>query len=159
MANAFDPVLMHWEDVVTGESVSFGAVTVTRDQIIEFARAFDPQPFHLDDEAARHSIVGHLFASGWHSCALMMRMLADEVLNKSASLGSPGMEEVKWLKPVLPDDRLSGRYTCLSKRRLASRPKVGVCQMLIEMVNQNGDVVMTWKSSQFLSVRSPEAAS
>ena len=140
----------YWEDVAVGEVVPFGKKTVTREEIIDFARSFDPQPFHLDDEAAGSSMVGKLFASGWHSCAMLMRMLADEVLNNAASQGSPGMEEVRWLKPVFPGDELSARYTCLSKRLLSSRPGIGVCQMLFEMLNQDGDVVMTWKASQFL---------
>lgn len=153
MQEPADSHLMHWEDVTVGETVTFGGVVVTRDQIVEFARAFDPQPFHLDEEAAKDSMVGRLFASGWHSCAIFMRMMADEVLGKAASLGSPGVDEVRWLKPVLPGDRLSGRYTCLSKRRLASKPQAGLCQMLYEMVNQNGDVVMTWNATQFLRTR------
>jgi len=102
--------------------------------------------------------VGRLFASGWHSCAIFMRMMADEVLGKAASLGSPGVEEVRWLKPVLPGDRLTGRYTCLSKRRLASKPQTGLCQMLYEMVNQNGDVVMSWNATQFLRTRTAGGA-
>jgi acyl dehydratase len=147
--------LLHFEDIAVGETVPFGRKVVSRDEIVEFARAFDPQPFHLDEEAAKHSLIGRLCASGWHSCAMLMRMLTDEVLNKSASLGSPGMEEVKWLKPVFPGDVLSGRYTCTAKRVLGSRPEVGLCHVLFEMLNQDGDVVMTWNSSQFFKVRSP----
>jgi acyl dehydratase len=86
---------------------------------------------------------------------MLMRMLTDEVLNKSASLGSPGLDEVKWLKPVFPGDVLTGRYTCMAKRVLASRPGVGLCQVLFEMLNQDGDVVMTWSGSQFFRVRTP----
>jgi acyl dehydratase len=153
------PHLVHWEDVPVGEPVTFGHKAVTREEIIEFAGAFDPQPFHLDDEAAATSVIGSLCASGWHSCAMMMRMVADDVLNKSASLGSPGMEEVKWLKPVFPGDELSGRHTCLSKRVLSSRPDVGLCRMLFEMLNQQSEVVMTWNTSQFFRVRDPGAAS
>ncbi len=152
-------LIAHWEDIPVGETISFGRKTVSRDEIVEYARAFDPQPFHLDDEAAAASLIGRLCASGWHSCAMMMRMVADDVLNRAASLGSPGMEEVKWLKPVFPGDELSGRYTCLSKRVLTSRPEVGLCQMLFEMLNQRGEVVMTWNTSQFIRVRHPGAAS
>jgi acyl dehydratase len=155
MKQRSEPDIAYWEDV----QVAFGRKVVTRDEIVEFARAFDPQPFHLDDEAAKANLIGQLSASGWHSCAMMMRMVADDVLNKSASLGSPGMEEVKWLKPVCPGDQLSGRYTCQSKRILSSRPEVGLCMMFFEMVNQHGEVVMTWATSQLLRVREAGAAS
>jgi acyl dehydratase len=150
--------LVHFEDIVVGETLPFGRKIVSKDEIIAFARAFDPQPFHLDEEAAKTSLIGRLCASGWHSCAMLMRMLADEVLNKGASLGSPGLEEVKWLKPVLPGDVLTARYTCTAKRVLASRPGVGLCNMLFEMLNQDGEVVMTWAGSQLFKVRAPGAA-
>jgi acyl dehydratase len=146
---------IYFEDFVVGETVSFGRKVVSKEEIIAFARAFDPQPFHLDEEAAKSSLIGRLCASGWHSCAMLMRMLADDVLNKAASLGSPGLDEVKWLKPVLPGDELIGRYTCTAKRVLASRPGVGLCQVLFEMLNQDGDVLMTWSGSQFFKVRTP----
>jgi acyl dehydratase len=147
--------LIYFEDIVVGETMPFGRKVVGKDEIIAFARAFDPQPFHLDEEAAKSSLIGRLCASGWHSCAMLMRMLADEVLNKAASLGSPGLDEVKWLRPVFPGDELTGRYTCTGKRVLASRPGVGLCQVLFEMLNQDSDVVMTWSGSQFFKVRAP----
>ena len=140
-----------WEDIVVGRTI------VTREEIVAFAQAFDPQPFHLDDEAAKASIVGRLCASGWHSCAMMMRMVADGFLNTAASLGSPGMDEVKWIKPVFPGDTLSGRYTCHAKRVLSSRPHVGLCQMLFEMLNQDNNVVMTWSIAQLIGLRNPRA--
>ena len=147
--------LIHFEDLVVGATVPFGRKVISKDEIVAFARAFDPQPFHPDEEAAKDSLIGRLCASGWHSCAMLMRMLADEVLNKAASLGSPGLDEVKWLKLVFPGDVLTGRYTCTAKRVLASRPGVGLCQVLFEMLNQGGDVVMTWSGSQFFRVRAP----
>jgi acyl dehydratase len=147
--------LVHFDDIVVGETVPFGRKVVSKDEIIAFARAFDPQPFHLDEEAAKGSMIGRLCASGWHSCAMLMHMLADEVLNKAASLGSPGLEEVKWTKPVFPGDVLSARYTCTAKRVLGSRPEVGLCTVLFEMLNQDGDVVMTWNGSQLFKVRTP----
>lgn len=152
------PSLLHWEDVTVGETVAFGRKRVTREEIVAFARVFDPQPFHLDEEAAKESIVGRLCASGWHSCVILMRMLVDEVLGKAAGLGAPGLDEVKWLKPVLPGDEFTGRCTCISKRVLKSRPGVGVCQMHFEMLNQSGDVVMTWEVAQLYRLRAPEAA-
>lgn len=149
---------LYWDDVTVGETVPFGRYVASRDEIIAFAQAFDPQPFHLDEEAAKGSLIGRLCASGWHSCAMLMRMLADDVLANAAALGSPGIEEVKWLKPVFPDDELTARYTCTSKRLLKSRPGVGLCQILFEMMNQQGEVVMTWNAAQLLRVRTPENA-
>lgn len=148
----------YWDDVTVGKTVPFGRYVVSKEEIIAFARAFDPQPFHLDEEAAKSSLIGRLCASGWHSCAMLMRMLADDVLANAASLGSPGLEEVKWLKPVFPGDELTARYTCTSKRVLKSRPGVGICQILFEMLNQHGEVVMTWNAAQLLRVRNPENA-
>ena len=148
---------LHWEDVTVGETVAFGRKHVTKEEIVAFAGAFDPQPLHLDERAAKESMVGRLCASGWHSCAMLMRMLADNVLAKAAGLGSPGLEEVRWLKPVFPGDELTARYTCTSKRALKSRPGVGLCQMLFEVLNQNGELVMTWDAAQLLRMRGPEA--
>jgi acyl dehydratase len=152
------PELVHWEDVAVGETVAFGRYEVTKEEIIAYAQAFDPQPFHLDEEAARSYAVGRLCASGWHTCAMMMRMLAEDLLSKAAALGSPGLEECRWLKPVFPGDVITGRMTCQSKRVLGSRPNVGLCQMAFEALNQNGDVVMTWTAAQFLRVRNPGSA-
>lgn len=149
---------LYWDDITVGETVPFGRKVVSRDEIIGFAQAFDPQPFHLDEEAAKNSMVGRLFASGWHSCVMLMRMLVDEVLASAAGLGSPGISETKWLKPVFPGDELTARYTCTSKRELRSRPGVGVCQFLFEMLNQNGEVVMTWDVAQYFRIRGGEAA-
>jgi len=148
--------ILHWEDVSVGETVAFGRIPVSKEDIVAFASAFDPQPFHLDEEAAKDSVIGRLCASGWHSCAMFMRMLADDVMSSAAGLGSPGIEEVKWLKPVFPGDELTGRYTCTGKRVLKSRPAVGLCQMFFEMLNQRGEVVMTWSAAQMLGVRAPE---
>ncbi len=149
--------LLHYEDITVGETVPFGRKRVTKEEIVAFASAYDPQPIHLDEEVAKRSIVGGLCASGYHSCAMLMRMLADDVLNKATSFGSPGMDEVKWLKPVRPGDDLSARYTCTGKRLLGSRPNVGISAVTFEMLNQAGDVVMTWKSNQLWRVRHPEA--
>lgn len=157
MQDTIDPVdgILHYEDVVIAKTVPFGRKVVTTDEIIEYARAFDPQPFHLTEEGAKDSLVGRLCASGFHSCAMMMRMATDDVLSKAASLGAPGVNEVRWLKPVFPGDVLSGRYTCKTKRVLKSRPQVGSCFILFEMLNEAGDVVMTWTCHQFLRLRAP----
>lgn len=150
---------IHLEDLEIGRIVSFGALEVTKDDIIRYARLFDPQPIHLDEEAAKRSIIGGLCASGFHSCAMLMRMLADDVLAYGTSLGSPGIDEVKWMKPVRPGDKLTARFVCTAKRPLSSRPNVGIAKLQIEMLNGKGDVVMSWASNQFLAVRQPVSAS
>ncbi|MEQ1615912.1 MAG: MaoC family dehydratase [Hyphomicrobiaceae bacterium] len=148
------PIIKHfYEDLVVGTTVQLGSSTVSKQEIIAYAQAFDPQPLHLDEEAAKASMIGRLCASGWHSCAILMRLLCDSFLLEAASLGSPGIEEVKFLKPVFPDDRLSLRYTCNSKRPLASRPNVGLARLLFEMTNQAGDVVLTWDCNQLMGMR------
>lgn len=146
---------IHLEDIEVGRQVAFGNLVVTKEDIIAFARAFDPQAIHLDEEAAKRSIVGGLCASGFHSCALLMRMLADDVLANGTSFGSPGIDEVKWMKPVRPGDTLSARFVCTEKRAMASRPHIGIAKLKIDMLNQAGDVVMSWDSNQLLAVRHP----
>lgn len=150
--------MLHLEDLDIGAPVAFGHKLVSKDEIIAFARAYDPQLIHLDEQVARQSIVGGLCASGFHSCAMFMRMLADDVLNHATSLGSPGMDEVKWMKPVRPGDVLSGRYTCTEKRALGSRPGVGLAKIVFEMLNQQGETVMSWHSNQLLKVRHSQPA-
>ncbi len=152
------PDRLHLEDLEVDRVVSFGHKPVAKEEIIRFARAFDPQPIHLDEEVAQRSIVGGLCASGFHSCALLMRMLADDVLAYATSLGSPGIDDVRWLKPVRPGDVLSGRFVCTEKRALASRPEVGLAKIRFEMLNQNVETVMVWQSNQLLRVREPGRA-
>ncbi|MGE0699262.1 MAG: MaoC family dehydratase [Hyphomicrobiaceae bacterium] len=148
---------IHLEDLEIGRQVGFGSLEVTKEDIVSFAQAFDPQPIHLDEEAAKRSIVGGLCASGFHSCAMLMRMLADDFLAHGTSLGSPGIDEARWMKPVRPGDRLTARFVCPEKRPLASRPHVGIAKMMIEMLNQKGEVVMSWDSNQLLRVRHPSS--
>lgn len=126
---------------------------VTREEIISFARSFDPQPIHLDDEAAKKSIVGGLCASGFHSCAIMMRLLCDSFLLRATSLGSPGLDEVKWLRPVRPDDALRMRITVLEQRNLQSRPDVGISKMRFDLVDQHGNTVLEALTNQMMRRR------
>lgn len=126
---------------------------VTREEIIAFAKSFDPQPIHLDDEAAKKSIVGGLCASGFHTCAIMMRLLCDSFLLRSTSLGSPGLDEVKWLRPVRPGDALSVRITVLEQRNLQSRPDVGISKMQFDVVDQHGDNVLEATTNQMMRRR------
>lgn len=153
---AIDGNTLHWDDLVVGDVIPFGHKTVVEDEVLAFARAFDPQAHHLDEAAAGQSLLGSLSASGWHSCCMLMRMLVYEVLARSTSLGSPGIEEVKWLKPVRPGDELTCRYTVLEKRPLNSRPTVGYARVMFEMLNQNTEVVLTLDCGQFFGRRIPE---
>ena len=137
------PELSHWEDFPVGQVRVFGAMRVTREAVLAFAREFDPQPFHLDDAAAQASLFGGLSASGWHTCAMAMRMMCDAYLLDSASLGSPGIDNLKWLKPVYPGDTLSVRFHVLEARPMASRPGVGLIRSQWEVCNQHGEVVLS----------------
>lgn len=148
-----------YEDFKVGSVSTFGPHLVTREQIIEFATEFDPQPFHLDEEAANRSMLKGLSASGWHTCAIMMRMIYDGFLHESSSLGAPGVDEVRWIRPVRPDDQLSITLTCLEKRESKSRPQVGLVRHSLEMKNAKGETVMTSSYSGFFGKRNPGAAS
>ena len=132
-----------WEDFTPGSVREFGGITVTREAVVAFAREFDPQPFHLDDAAAEASLFGRLSASGWHTCALAMRMMCDDYLLESSSLGSPGLDSLRWSKPVYPGDTLRVRFTVLDSRPMTSRPDVGLVRSRWEVLNQHGDVVLT----------------
>jgi acyl dehydratase len=149
---------LHHEDLAVGEPYVFGHKVVTAEEIIAYARAYDPQPMHTEAEAAKATPVGGLCASGWHTCAIMMRLLVDGILGRTASLGSPGMDEVRWRRPIWPDDVLSARYTVEEKRVLASRPDVGIAKVLVELVDAKGEVPCTWRTNQLTRVRHPAAA-
>lgn len=133
----------HWEDFHADDEIDLGTYEVTREEILEFARRYDPQPFHTDEEAAKESIYGGLIASGWHTCAMMMRLLCDAVLVDAASLGSPGVESVRWLKPVRPGDTLRARMRVLETRASRSKPDRGIIRSRWEVSNQDGETVMT----------------
>jgi acyl dehydratase len=138
--------LLHFEDFRPGEVIEYGACPVTKEAILAFAAKYDPQPFHLDEEAAKASLLGGLAASGWHTCAMLMRLNCDGFLLDAASLGAPGIEEVRWLKPVRPGDVLCVRRTVRETRASRSRPAMGLVDFLFEMVDQAGDVVMTQRN-------------
>ncbi|MBS4084711.1 MAG: MaoC family dehydratase [Rhizobiales bacterium] len=147
-----------YEDFEVNSVRSYGPRRVTREEIVEFAAEFDPQPMHLDEDAANKSMLKGLSASGWHSCAIMMRMIYDGFLSESSSLGAPGVDEVRWIRPVRPDDELTIKLTCLEKRDMKSRPHVGVVRHALEMTNAKGETVMTSAYSGFFGKRSPGAA-
>jgi acyl dehydratase len=148
---AADPVVpsrrLHWEDFQLGEVREFGSYEVTREAVLAFAREFDPQPFHLADAAAEASLFGRLAASGWHTCAMAMRLLCDAYLLDSASLGSPGVDSLRWLAPVYPGDTLRVRVTVLESRPLASRPGVGLVRSATQVLNQDDVTVLTMEGA------------
>jgi acyl dehydratase len=154
VATLADPVpSLHWEDFATGSVALYGPRLITREEIIAFASEFDPQPMHLDEEAARAGMLGGLAASGWHSCAILMRMIADGFVLDSHSLGSPGVEEVQWLRPVRPGDRLTVRSTVLETRASRSRPQMGLVKFRFELLDQHGATMMTLVSTLMVARR------
>ena len=132
----------HFEDFRVGDTCTYGRHPVTREEIVSFAAQFDPQPMHLDEAAAAKSMLGGLAASGWHSCALMMRMIADNLLAGGAGMGAPGIDEVKWLRPLRPGDVVTVRQTVLDVRPSATRNDRGYVRFRFELLNQAGEVVM-----------------
>ena len=135
----------HFEDYQVGDVLEYGDYLVTEEEILEFARRFDPQPFHVDPQAARDSIYGGLIASGWMTAAVLMRMMVDHFISPASSMGSPGIDELRWLRPVRPGDRLRVRSTVLETRRSQTKPDRGAILALHEVINQDGEVAMTTK--------------
>ena len=134
-----------FEDITPGETTTYGDWRVTRDQIVDFARQYDPQPFHLDDAAAAASpIFGRLSASGWHTASATMRMMVDhDCAIGSGTMGSPGVEELRWIKPAYPDDTLTVRREVIEVRASQSRPEIGFVKSRVTTLNQHGDAVMS----------------
>ncbi len=133
---------LHFEDFEPGATRRYGGIEVSRDDIVAFARAFDPQPFHLDEAAARETFVGTLIGSGWHTCCLLMRMIADAFLLGSASQGAPGIEEVRWQKPLRPGARVYARHTVLETRASRSRPDIGFVRFRFEVLDDRDEVLL-----------------
>ena len=157
MTTAAPDIRWYWEDFPLGSVREFGAMPVTREAVIAFAGEFDPQRFHLDDEAAKASLFGKLSASGWHTCAMTMRMTCDAVLLQSSSLGSPGLDNIRWHVPVYPGDVLSVRLTTLDARPMASRATVGLVLSKWETLNQDGQVVLSMQGWGMFGRRVPAA--
>jgi acyl dehydratase len=147
----------YFEDFEVGGVIEVGSRTVGEEEIIDFARQFDPQPFHVDKDAAARSIYGGIIASGWHTCGLMMRMIVDGFIRESASLGSPGLDEIRWLKPVRPGDTLTVTSKTLESRPSASRPDRGIVVSVWEAKNQHGELVATVKGMGMF-LRRPDQA-
>ncbi|MGE0716042.1 MAG: MaoC family dehydratase [Alphaproteobacteria bacterium] len=138
--------MRYFEDFKVGEAYELGTRHVTKEEILDFARRYDPQYFHIDEERAKESIYGGLIASGWHTAAMTMRMAADGIILDSASMGSPGIDELRWLKPVRPGDTLSARMEILGARASESKPDRGIVNSRVEVRNQAGETVLTWKA-------------
>jgi acyl dehydratase len=135
--------LLYWEDLRASGSVVIGSHTFTEEEIIAFARQFDPQPFHVDPEAAKKSFFKGLIASGWHTCAMAMRLMVDSYVNRSASLGSPGLDNIRWVAPVRAGDTITYKRSTIAARASESKPDIGLVQSRWEATNQRGEVVMT----------------
>lgn len=145
----------YWEDLTEGLTMEFGPKKVERDEVIDFATKFDPQPFHLSEEAGKASLFKGLAASGWHTAGMVMRMMCDGFILDSSSLGSPGLDGLKWLKPVLVGDELRARMRVLATRPMKSKPHVGLVQTVWEAVNQRDEIVMVIESWAMFGRREP----
>ncbi|MCK7612541.1 MaoC family dehydratase [Roseibium sediminicola] len=147
--------LIHFEDFSPGQVYDLGALTVTREEIVEFASEFDPQPFHLDEDAGKASILGGLAASGWHTGSLVMRLLATNLLNKTSGRGSPGISKLQWKRPVFPGDTLTARAEILETKELRSKPDLGIVTVRVTAANQQGTEVLLWENPILFAKREP----
>lgn len=146
--------MQYFEDIQVGAKQRFGGYPVTREEVIEFAGRYDPQPFHLSDEDAAKTHFGRLSASGWHSCAMVMSMVVANLReNQQAGLGSPGIDELRWLRPVYPGDTLRCETEVLDKRQSASRPEMGIYRSRMTVLNQHDVPVMTFISNGLIATR------
>jgi acyl dehydratase len=136
--------MIHLDDLAPGQVYPLGRRTLSRDEIVAFARDWDPQPFHLDEEAGAASIYDGLIASGWHTACVFMRLFADGLLSRAAALGSPGVDELRWLRPVRPGDTLEARIEILEVRPSRSKPDRGIARLRSVMINQHQDEVLTF---------------
>lgn len=143
----------HFEDFTVGDVFPLPKRRVSRAEIVAFAAEFDPQPFHLDEQTPATDLAGGLLASGWHVCAVFMRMLYDGIIVDTACLGSPGIETLKWRRPVRPGDTISGRSVVMDMRPSRSRPGMGIVRFRHEAVNQAGEVVMVMENPILIAVR------
>ena len=144
-----------FEDFVVGQSREFGHRVVDKAEGLAFAAAYDPQPLHLDEDAANASVLGGLSVSGWHTCAMVMRMMCDDYLLDSTSQGSPGIDNLRWLKPVRPGDTLRVRMTVQETKASKSRPQIGLVRSAWEVLNQKDEVVMTMEGWGMFGKRNP----
>jgi acyl dehydratase len=155
--NRVPPAPRYFEDYAVGSAFSGGPIAVDAAEIMAFAQRYDPQPFHIDPEAARTSTFGGLIASGWHTVALTMKLLVESYLSAESSLGSPGIDELRWVKPVRPGDSLSVRVVVEQARRSRSKPDRGLISSSIEVRNQRGEIVMSMRAMNLMLLRDPSA--
>ena len=148
---------LYWEDFQPGAAAIYGPRLVTREEIVAFAAEFDPQPMHLDEAAASATLLGGLAASGWHTCCLLMRIITDGFVLNSSSMGAPGVEEVRWLKPLRPGTRIRVRSTVLETRASKSRPQMGLVKIHHEVLDEADTVLTTLTSTAMLGRRPPGA--
>jgi acyl dehydratase len=149
---------LYWEDFELGAVTVYGPRLVTREEIVAFAAEFDPQPMHLDEEAARATMLGGLGASGWHTCCLFMRIIADGFILNSSSMGGPGVEEVRWLKPLRPGTRIRVRAKVLETRASKSRPEMGLAKFFYEVLDETDAPLMTLTTTMMFGRRQPAAS-
>ena len=149
---------LHWEDFHPGRVFEHGPRRLPREEMIAFAREFDPQPMHLDEAAAAASIMGGLSASGWYACCILMRMCTDSFVLNSSSMGAPGVDEVQWLKPIRPDEELRLRATVIETRASNSRPEMGFVRFAFELSNGAGERVMMLTTSLMMGRRNGGAS-
>ncbi|MXP46688.1 acyl dehydratase [Altererythrobacter luteolus] len=150
--------MLYFEDIEVGSKQEYGNYEVTLEEVTQFAEMYDPQPFHLDNDAAAKTHFGKISASGWHTCAMTMRMMVDNMkVHKQAGLGSPGVDQLRWKKPVYPGDTLRVETEVLEKRRSKSRREMGIFKSRGVTLNQNGEVVLEMISNGLIQVRDPDA--
>ncbi|MBK8628737.1 MAG: MaoC family dehydratase [Sphingomonadales bacterium] len=149
--------MRYYEDIELNKPQRFGSKQVTREEVIDFASKYDPQPFHLSDEIAAQTHFGRISASGWHTASMVMRMVVDYMSSGEgqAGLGSPGVDELRWVKPVYPGDTLSCETEMVEKRRSRNRPEMGITKSKLTCFNQHGEVVMTYIANGLIRTRDP----
>ena len=145
----------YWEDFYPGQVLETGGLSLSEEEIIEFAKKYDPQPFHIDSEKAKQSVFGGLIASGWQTAAVAMRLMCDSYLLESSCVGSPGLDELRWMKPVRPDDTLRLRSTVIESTPSGKQPNRGTVLFRWEILNQNGEVVLSMLGRQLFLRRAP----
>ena len=145
--------MLYFEDFAKGMTREITGPTLTQEEIVRFAREFDPQPFHIDEDAAKKGFFGGIIASGWHTAAITQRIVVDAVVSQSASLGSPGVDELRWLKPVRPGDTLTVKFEVVEATPSRSKPDRGTIKLFYEVKNQKGEVVMTLRGMGMIGRR------
>lgn len=147
--------LLHYEDFSEGMVIPFGTYHLSKQEVWDYAREWDPQTFHLDEDVAEQSVLGGVAASGWQASAILIRLAVDAYANKSAAMASSGMDEAKWLRPVFAGETLTGRATVLSRRVSSKRPEMGILKMKFELLNTEGELKVEITGVQFMGVRNP----